>query len=166
MPNTEDKKALVLKKLEATIRHCEHVKDATELMGKRMLERGYNADFCVALIVNGRIHDASKFRGIEFEYLSFSDNKEGLKIAVEHHRTTNSHHVGFWGKIDLMPPIFLAELVCDLYARSQEFGTDLREYLKEDFFVKHDITNGSKVGKLIREYVEILLDKPFSKLNP
>lgn len=155
----------ILKRLDATIRHCEHVREGCELLGRRMLERGYDPDFCIALIVNGRIHDAPKFKGIEFQYLSFNDNKEALKLAVEHHRKTNSHHVAFWSGIENMPPIYLAELVVDLYARSQEFGTDLREYLKTDFFPKYNITKSCRVAKLIKEYVDILLDKPFAKIS-
>ena len=157
-----DKIESVLERLELVLRHQKRVEQDCELLGKKLIQRG-EITLGLSLIKEGRRHDLSKLEGIEFEGLTQTSNKELLKLAIEQHRSTNKHHVTYWGDIQSMPPLYLAELVCDLHCRSTEFGTDLREYLKEDFFPKHGITNGCKVGKLIREYVELLLDKPFSK---
>src|SRR5450755_1045681 len=80
----------------------------------------------------GLVHDASKFHGIEWEYLHKTGEvpADRLQLAVEHHRRTNEHHPEYWGGIDNMPEIFVAEMVCDWYARSQEFGTDLRVWIR------------------------------------
>ncbi len=116
------------------------------------------------MIANSYLHDNSKFRGLEWISL-FGDNEELLSLAIDHHRQTNSHHVAYWGCVENMPKIFLAELVCDLHSRAAEFGTDLKDYLKDTFFPKHNIVPNSRCYKYIKEFVDLLLDKPFGKIE-
>ncbi len=161
----QDRINLVLKKLDAIERHCEHVRESGALLARRMLQKGYNERLCVALLRNCRTHDASKFSGIEFDHLLYSDNKEAMKLAVETHRQTNSHHASFWSSINEMPDLFLFEMGVDLLSRSQEMGEDIFEYIKTDFLKKHNLTTSSRVYKKLKEALDILLDKKFEKLE-
>lgn len=155
--------ANTLRRLDSVMRHIEHVRENCELLGRRYIEKG-EIDFGIQLIRRGLIHDNSKLVGLEFKWLTQDDNKPLLKEAIESHQRTNDHHVEAWGLIEDMPPIALAELVCDLRARSTEFGTDLREYFAEDFMPKYKVAKGSRVYKHLKEALDLLLEKPFKKL--
>src|SRR5205823_14754210 len=54
--------------LDNLVRHIEMVRSACLLLGKRLMARG-RPDFARLLIARGFAHDASKFFGIEWEYL-------------------------------------------------------------------------------------------------
>jgi hypothetical protein len=59
-----------------------------------------------------------------------------------------------------MPPDAIAEMVCDWYARSQEMGTDLRAWIKEEALKRYDIPPTGRVAKLVKKFVDLLLDPP------
>ena len=144
------------------LRHIKNVQEAAKLLGERLIDRG-EKDLGRILIANSMIHDNSKFFGIEWEYMSAEEtNKEKLQLAVLQHVTTNPHHPEYWGDIKDMPRIYLAEMVCDWHARSVEFGTDLRDWIKNAALEKYGITTQTKVYKTIKEFVDLLLDNPFS----
>jgi hypothetical protein len=159
---TED---LNRKRLDALIRHCDNVRENTILLGERLIEKG-ESDFGRRLIANGFIHDHSKFSGIEWQYLH-GDIKESdpanFLLAAQHHTTHNPHHVEHWGHINEMPRIYVAELTCDIVARSQEFGQDVREWLNSKGIVGYKITKNSKKYRDICGFLQLLLDKPFTK---
>lgn len=161
--NKEEKIILTLKKLDAVLRHIENVRQAAELLGRRLIEKG-DIEFGIQLIINGRIHDLSKFDQYEREYLIGNEDKETLRLAIFKHRSQNKHHVEFWGTVDDMPRIYIAELVCDLYARSAEMGTNLREYIKGQI-EKWGISTSGKTYKTIKEFIDLLLDDTFVKLD-
>jgi len=117
-----------VKRLKNILRHIKLVQDAAQILGDRLIEKG-KSDIAKMLIANSFIHDNSKFYGIEWEYLTNDDDvsKDKLEIAISHHVSINPHHPEYWGGVENMPIVFIAEMVCDLYARSIEFGTDLRE---------------------------------------
>ncbi len=152
--------AVVLKKIAIINRHKNIVKDATDLLGSRLIDQG-EIHLGVKLISLGWVHDLSKMDNFEMTYLIENEDKVSLKLAIEKHQASNRHHVGFWGNVEEMPRLFIAELVCDLFARSAEFGTNLRDYLKDEFMPLHKINPQGKVYKTIKEFVDLLLEKPF-----
>jgi hypothetical protein len=88
-----------------------------------------------------------------------------LKLAVQHHSKTNLHHPEYWGDIKLMPRLYLCEMVCDWKARSEEFGTNLREWILEQATLKFNFTKEDKVYGEIMDFVDLLCPKPFENLS-
>src|ERR1035441_8143158 len=101
-------------KVEKLLRHINNVQEACVLLGKRLIDNG-EIDFGIKLIAAGQIHDASKWRGIEWKYLvGKANNTNGeLKLAIEQHQSSNSHHVEAWLGVENMPRIAVAEMVAD-----------------------------------------------------
>jgi hypothetical protein len=54
--------------LDNLVRHIELVREACLLLGKRLIARD-RQEFGRILIAHGFAHDASKFQGVEWEYL-------------------------------------------------------------------------------------------------
>lgn len=159
-----DNISITLKKLDLIQRHIHLVQDACETLGRRLIERG-EVEFGVKLIANGYLHDQSKFDQFERKYLINNEDKDTLKLAIFKHQAGNKHHIEFWDNIENMPRIFIAELVCDLFARSAEFGTDLRAYIKDKFVPLHNISTSSKGYKNIKDFLDLLLETPFSQVK-
>lgn len=159
-----------MEKIRAIARHIRNVEDNCLLLGEKLIEAG-EVDLGHKLIANGYVHDASKFHGIEFEYLSIGQSNEEsaklkLKLAIHHHQTTNEHHPEFWaGGIKEMPDVYLAEFCCDIKSRSEEFGTDLRDWIDNTATQKWGFTKEDKIYKDIMRYVDILCPKPFEDLS-
>lgn len=170
------KKTLVIKaertmeKVRALTRHIRNVEDNCLILGERLIISG-EIDLGHHLIANGFVHDASKFSGIEWDELVIGtptekeENKLKLKMAVNHHKSTNSHHPEFWGTIEKMPSVYLAECVADWKARSEEFGTSLREWVDEEATKRFKFTKDSDVYKEISKYVDLLCGVPFKNVN-
>jgi len=150
--------------LEALMRHIKKVQDSCWELAKRLLKKG-EIDFSRRLIASSLTHDNSKFFGIEWENLIHSDNPELLKFAVHHHQQTNKHHPEYWGGVENMPRLAIAEMVCDWHARSKEFATDLRQWVKADALKKYDISPQGKIYKIIKEFIDLLLEPPFTKIK-
>jgi len=150
-------------KIENLIRHIDNVRNACVLLGRRLIDRGEIA-FGKQLISNSMSHDISKFSGIEWEYLVKSDTHadtegDALLMAMHQHVMTNDHHPEKWGGVDEMPKLAIAEMVCDLYARSSEFATDLVQYIKTEFATKQNLSLRGKGYKTMKYFMDILLDK-------
>jgi hypothetical protein len=152
----------IIAKVDKLTRHIENVQEACQLLGKRFIAKG-EIDFGINLISNGQVHDASKWRGIEWDYLVTGDFNGHTKLAVEQHNRTNCHHPEYWGGIELMPKIYVAEMCCDWKARANEFGTDVWTYVKEKAIPRFGISCNGKVYKWIKECFDMLLDEPFSE---
>ena len=150
--------------LDNLVRHIELVREACLLLGKRLMYRG-RKEFGRILISKGFVHDASKFAGIEWDFLHAGDDiaKEKLGLAVQQHTATNSHHPEYWGGIENMPEIAIAEMVCDWYARSQEFGTGLRGWIKDTAIDRFKIDTKSEQYQWIMGFLDILLESHFVK---
>jgi hypothetical protein len=132
-------------------------------LGEELIENG-QIDLGKALISNGLIHDHSKFVGIEYEFMApvTATPNLKLKIAVSHHQKINPHHVEYWaGGIKEMPDVYLAEMVCDLKSRSEEFGTSLMDYIDGDGVKRWKITKESETYKRMIKFVNLLCEKPF-----
>ena len=148
--------------IDDLVRHIDRVREVCLLLGKRLMAGG-RQHFGRLLIAHGYVHDASKFYGIEWDYLHAGRDvlEEKMTLAIEHHRHTNPHHPEHWGGIDNMPEIYVAEMVCDWFARSQEFGTDLRQWIRQTAVPRYGIDPASQVGRWIEDFVELLLAKPY-----
>ncbi len=149
--------------LDNLVRHIELVREATLLLGKRLITQGRH-ELGRILIAQGFIHDASKFHGIEWDYLHAGRDvsKDALELAIKQHTRTNSHHPEYWGKISDMPESFVAEMVCDWYARAMEFGTDLRAWIKNTAISKYDIDINGLQYRWIVNFVDMLLENYFT----
>ena len=150
--------------LRILVRHIRNVQDECELLAERLIEQG-RSEFARMLVANSMIHDNSKMRGIEWDYLNENtkeENSVAFKLSVKQHYQSNSHHPEYWGGINKMPEIYIAEMVCDWKARSAEFGTDLRVWVKEKATKRWNFTTQSKVYKTIKGFLDMLLDPKFS----
>jgi hypothetical protein len=147
--------------LENLIRHIDLVRGACLLLGRRLIARG-QAEFGRILIARGFLHDSSKFFGIEWEYLHAGRDvpEEALRLAIRQHTLTNPHHPEYWGGFAHMPEISVAEMVCDWFARSQEFGTDLRNWIETVAVPRFGMDRASERYRWVRQYVELLLEPP------
>ena len=158
-----------MEKIRAIARHIRNVEDNCLLLGEKLIEAG-EVDLGHKLIANGYVHDASKFHGIEFEYLSIGPSNEEsaklkLKLAIHHHRKTNPHHVEYWaGGIRDMPEVYLAEMVCDIKSRSEEFGTSLRDWIDSDGVKRWGITKDDENTKVMK-FVNLLCGEPFTEIK-
>lgn len=139
-------------------RHIDIVRESCNLLGERLIKQGRN-EMGVGLIKRGYQHDVSKFSGIEFQYLHNGQDvpADALELAIKHHQSTNDHHPEYWLGIDNMPEICVMEFVCDIYARSTEFGTGLRDWIEETGIEKYKIKPDSQAMKWINETVDLLL---------
>lgn len=152
------------KKLFGIINHINHVNTNAEKLAERLIEVAEVEDdltFAKRLIERTRSHDQSKFVGIEFEALN-KDKSEGLfKIAINQHQQTNDHHPEYYGDIRKMPDIAIAEFCCDITARSQEMGTDVRVWLKDVGMKRWGFSAQTKVYQKIKRFLDLLLDDQF-----
>lgn len=148
--------------LDSLIRHIDLVRSSGVLLAKRLASKG-RQDFARILLGNIYIHDASKFAGIEWDYLHAGSDtpKDKLDLAIKQHNTTNPHHPEYWGGFDQIPDIFLAEIACDWLARAQEFGTGLREWIKLKAIDRFKIDIESKKYNTLMGFVDILLEDAF-----
>ena len=158
-----------MEKVRALTRHIRNVEDNCLLLGEKLILSG-EIELGHHLIANGFVHDASKFSGIEWDYLSVLPAKEEetklkLKMAVHHHNSTNKHHPEAWQGIKNMPTVYLAEFCCDIKARSEEFGTDLRNWIDEVATKKYCFAKEDEVYKKIMKFVDMLCPPPFGEIK-
>jgi hypothetical protein len=162
--------ALTMEKIRAIARHIRNVEDNCVLIAEKLLEAG-EIDLARSLVANGMVHDASKFKGIEWEYLSSGNPVEDgaklkMKLAIHHHNSINKHHPDAWSKgIKEMPDVYLAEMAADWKSRSEEFGTDLRQWIDTVATKRYEFTPEDKVYKSLTRFVDLLCPKPFEDLS-
>ena len=145
------------------VRHIQLVHGAGLLLAKRLMAQG-RKDFGRLLLRQIFKHDNTKFSGIEWTFLHVGPDvaKENLTLAIRQHNDTNSHHPEAHGGIDNMPEVDVAEMVCDWYARSQEMGTDLRNWIRDTATERYKIKPDSEQSKWIQGFVNILLRSAFA----
>jgi len=151
------------KRLKVLIRHKTNVQQSCLILGEQLIASGEKS-FGRRLIANGFTHDHSKFEGVEWQYLHEDvklDNPDMFKMALLQHTHNNPHHPEYWEGIKNMPPIYLAEFVCDIHARGSEFGTNVREWVKTVAAERYDFTLHSKVYKDVKQFLDLLLGDPF-----
>ena len=152
------------KRLDTIQRHIHNMQENCQILADKFLEKG-EADLARILLANAQIHDNSKLKGIEWKYLH-DDIKvakpELFQAALESHWSNNPHHPEHWHDgIVRMPRVYLAEWVCDVKARSNKFGTDVRDFIKDTATKRYKFTMQSKVYKEIKELTDLLLGEPF-----
>lgn len=149
--------------LNSIVRHINKVRENCLVLSDRLIK---NEEFTLAkdLLAVGLKHDVSKIENdIEWEYLrdEFKDKPE-FKLAFKSHLSSNPHHPEYWsGGISEMPRVYIYEMVADWKARSEEFGTDLRDWVKNVALEKYSIPTQGRVYKEIKHALDLLLDKPF-----
>lgn len=163
---------ITLEKIRLLTRHIRNVEDNCLLLGEKLIQSG-EIDLGHQLIANGFVHDASKFHGIEWDNLTLINTaqeeenvaKLKLKLAINHHNTTNRHHPESWsGGIQDMPDVYLAEFCCDIKARSEEFGSDLRQWIDDYAIKKWKFEKGDETYNKIMKFVDMLCEKQFIKI--
>jgi len=163
-PSTPDSNEILLnlKKIRELIRHIRNVQDGAIRIGEKCIENG-DEEFGRNLIANAFVHDQTKFRGVEWYAIGCSDteDKDLRGVAISTHQKTNMHHPEYWNGVENMPEIYLAEMVCDTYARSVEMGTNLREWWKLTGIEKYGISKSGKTWKTIKKYIDMILDPEF-----
>lgn len=150
------------KHLDNLLRHKELVKDAAILLGKRLMEQG-RAELGKQIIVRGFTHDVSKFHGLEWQYLHAGNDvpKADLELAIKQHQCFNPHHPEFWGGMENMDQVSIGELCCDWLARAQEFGTNLKDWIKTNANGRFHIESCAQQKAWMEEFVNILLEDSF-----
>jgi len=150
-----------LEKLDAILSHINNVRDNCLKLGKYLIKNN-REQLGLLLIANSQIHDHSKFFGIEWDNIADRHgNPELIKVTVFHHNHTNMHHPEYWGSIHNMPDVYLAEMVCDWKARSNEFGGDLIDWVTNKATIRFKFTLDDLVGIKIKEFLNIILEKQF-----
>lgn len=150
-------------KITSILRHIKRVEDNCNQLAKHYEDT--DLDFALKLIIRGRQHDCSKLT--DFEFKNLFEGEKYFDVALQEHRYRNDHHPEFHNTdgngIWLMDNLQLAEMVCDCVARAQEFVTDARKWLLEEGAPqKYSFEKGDRVYNKIKEYLDILLTKPFN----
>ena len=149
-------------KIDSLLRHMKRVEDNCLYLAKKLLS--IDRDFALKLIIRGRNHDLTKFSKFQFENLHSGSPK--LADAIDLHRRSERHHPEFYGEmgINAMTDLDIAEMVCDCLARSQEFGTNIRDwFFKEEYAPTIYNYKGNEVFiKKIDNYLQLLLTPVFT----
>ncbi len=150
------------KKLNFRIRHIQHVQDTAILLAGRLAERG-EFDLARRLVQRSLCHDASKFEGIEWDFLdidpSDQENQDKLLLAVHQHQQRNNHHPEYFTSgVEDMSRVQLAEMVCDWKARSDEFGSSLLDWIKDVACERYGFSVRSNAYRKIKYFVDLILD--------
>jgi hypothetical protein len=158
-----------MEKIRGITRHMRNVENNCLILGEKLIMRG-EIELGHDLIANGFVHDASKFHGIEWDNMAPGTTtgeesaKLKMKMAVNHHRKINPHHPEYWGEIQKMPRVYIAEMVCDWKARSEEFGSSLKDYIDELATKRWGFVKDDKTYKEIISFVDLLCEKPFEQI--
>lgn len=116
-------------KVETVLRHMRRVENNCVTIAMNLIDT--EPRFARELIRRGREHDLSKLGDYEFEHLWSWDTL--FKGALLAHRRVNRHHLEHYTLTDCEYPIQdidIAEMVADCKARSEEFGTDIKEWFE------------------------------------
>jgi len=145
-------------KLRTLIRHIEEVQKNAQLLGFKLIDAG-EFDLGKRLIANSFLHDQSKFHALEWIHLTKPDDDDDLiGLAIQVHTAHNYHHPECWGGIKDMPQVYLAEMVCDWKARSNELGTDFKEWINDKATRRWKFARKDKVYRDLMKYVDLLIE--------
>lgn len=142
------------------LRHVKNVSRDCETIGLKLMENG-EIELAKDLISNGRVHDHSKFKGLEWVSLGVPGDPKHEE-AWAYHVKHNRHHPEAWESIHVMDRLYIYEMICDWHARATEFGTDLRGWIKCVAMQRYDFDCNDKVYKKIKESVDLLLEPAFT----
>lgn len=148
-----------LARIEKIYEHIQNVQENCYKLSKELI-RDNQSKLARKLLQRGLKHDSSKFT--DLEYFGMYSEDDCLKWAsIENHRRNNEHHLEYHMTPLDMSEVDIAEMACDLKARSSEFGTDIREYVKT-YVSERDISVNSKFYKSIIKYLNYILEDTLS----
>lgn len=144
--------------------HKDHVLENCIKLGNALIDRG-DVKMGRKLIARGYSHDNSKLSGVQWLYLRIGADTESkeFQMALREHITTEDHHPESHENIHKMTDLAVAEMMCDLKARSGEFSTDLQEYIDKVFLVQHGFTKSDPVYQKMMEFKALLCEQPFKR---
>lgn len=149
-------------KIKTIIRHIRKVENNMFLLAEEFQDT--DLQFALTLIHNARQHDLSKFTGYEFKHLWSDAEPDKFKNALKLHRLLNPHHpecLDYLGDIKNMPREYIAEMVCDCFARAQEFGTSVEDWFREEATKKYKFEWNDVTGLQIQEFLRLLTKTKF-----
>lgn len=126
-------------------------------------------DIALELMKRGFSHDMSKLSDEEFYGMAkFANDMDALKdpkkqissekeIYINMHRDNNKHHPEFWDDITEMTTLDIMELCCDWCARSEQFKTDVIEFLQTR--QKTQFNFPENIYREIEKYLLIIVDQ-------
>lgn len=161
---------LSLRKVKGIVGHIRNVQDNCLALGEKLMANG-EIELGREIIARAFRHDNSKFYGIEWDNMApgveITDGgaKLKLKLAVNHHNQTNPHHPEYWGSIHQMPRVAVGEMVADWKARSEEFGSSLRDWIRDAATKRFGFTEKDPVYTLVMSYVDLICEKPFTEIK-
>lgn len=130
----------IKKYIDDLLVHKQYMLESCNKMVKWLLNNNQEV-LAIELVERAIIHDNSKFTDEEMDALGkLYETKEPLvnpdhiledsdKDLIRTHWKNNRHHPEYFDKITDMMEIDIIEMVCDWYARSNQFGTDLMEFV-------------------------------------
>lgn len=154
------------KYLEDTISHKKYFFDSAYKISIYFLEND-NEKMALDILRRAFVHDYSKLSSKEFNsFLVFEDYNNSLRDAsvlykkeeevfLKEHWKNNKHHPEYWDNPSKMQEIDIVEMVCDWHARSVEYGTDLKEFVKTRQHNRFQFSD--EMYEKINKYIEILL---------
>lgn len=147
-----------LENFNSILKHVKNVHSIGEELCRELIKSG-RARFARKVIVEIYKHDLSKFQDYEFERF-FSEDKKMIEKAIDHHQRINPHHIQYYDSYKEMPDIELACMACDLKARSEGFGSDVKGYFKS-FCEEKGITNNTNFYKKITGFLNLIIEDKF-----
>lgn len=160
----EDKKENLRKRYAKLLNHLDSVTSNCRIIAERLLNEGHY-DLAHKLVIAGQTHDISKFYNDEWEYLCEYDkymNDPRKMVAIRNHVENNFHHPEAWeykGGIHAMDDVSLAELTADWYARGEEFGRGVGQFLEEVAFKRYGFDKNSEAYRKINYFFKLLTDR-------
>lgn len=132
---------LTMIQIEDTIIHKKYVLDSALKMFHYLCAQGKD-ELGLELLKRATVHDNSKLEDDELFLLSrVSDRHEAFtdpqytlndkqKAMIQEHWKRNPHHPEYYEDSSQMSELDILEMVCDWYARSMQYGTDLLEFAR------------------------------------
>lgn len=129
-----------MKQIEDTVKHKKLVIDACYKLQRWLFSRDRDEE-AFELLRRGQIHDDSKFYEEELKSLQMiPDSNNGMRNpkytmtdadrkCIEIHWKNNRHHPEHFKDIREMTDVDIMEMVCDWYARSEQFGTNFMNFV-------------------------------------
>ena len=146
-------------RFKTIVRHIKNVQQNAEIIADKLVDAG-EIDKARLLFTKVMEHDKSKLMSpLEWEHLHVGD--EFLDLAHKQHIHTNDHHPEYWGGVNNMSELAIAEWVCDVKARSSEFGTDIWSWFKNEAPKKYNFSKTGKFYKTAKKYLDLLLEPAF-----
>lgn len=129
-----------MKQINDTVIHKKFVMDACHKLAKWLFENNRDKD-AFDLLKRAQVHDDSKFEIEETEQLQkLLDKNDGMtnpkyliqeqeKECIRLHWKNNRHHPEHFENVEDMTELDIMEMVCDWYARQEQYGTDFMNFV-------------------------------------